>query len=202
MTKNSDIAILILAAGESTRMGEPKQLLPWKGTTLLGYAINEAKLVSTENIYVVLGGNYELIKNIEELETVNSIYNPDYKIGQGTSLSCGINYILKKEDVYKAILIMLCDQPLITSEYLKGLITTYYINNKGIVATNYENRAGVPVIFSADYFEELSSIKGDIGAKSILRNNIKELLLINANGKELDVDTKKEYNELINQLKF
>ncbi|MEO9891183.1 nucleotidyltransferase family protein [Aurantibacter sp.] len=202
MIKNSDIAILILAAGESIRMGEPKQLLTWMGTTLLGNAINEAKMVSPEDVYVVLGGNFELIKEIDELKKVNSIYNPNFKIGQGSSLSFGINCILDKGVGYKAILIMLCDQPLINSDYLNKLIYNFRINHKGIVATKYQKKAGVPAIFQNGYFDELCNISGDKGASHIISGNSSNCILISAGDNIIDIDTKEDYQMLKNQFSF
>ncbi|MBM1107110.1 nucleotidyltransferase family protein [Aurantibacter crassamenti] len=197
MTNNKEIAILILAAGESIRMGEPKQLLPWKETTLLGNIINEAKLVLPLNINVVLGGNFDAIKNINELKEVNVIYNPNFQQGQGTSISIGINEILKINNSIKAVLILLCDQPLITSQYLKELIVAFTTNTKGIAATKYDNTPGVPAIFHKKYFQELTNLKKDKGAKHTIINNSSDIILVNSNGKEVDIDTKEDYRKLI-----
>ncbi|MRH99416.1 NTP transferase domain-containing protein [Kriegella sp. EG-1] len=197
MIINNDIAILILAAGESTRMGGPKQLLPWKETTLLGNSINEARLVLPKNINVVLGGNFDLIKNLSELKHINSIYNSNFKLGQGTSISLGISHILKINSNIKAVLIVLCDQPLITSTYLVHLIYNFNRSNKGIVATKYDDTAGVPAIFGKRYFEELTNLKDDMGAKSIIAKNSSDVISIDAKGKEIDIDTKEDYRNLI-----
>jgi len=197
MSKQDDIAILILAAGESKRMGRPKQLLPWGESTLLENAISTAVSTNLKNIHVVLGAHYELIKESINLENVVLLYNLNYKSGQGSSLSLGIDHLSKQKEKYQGVLILLCDQPLITSDYLNELIQTFEVGNKKIVATDYGNRAGVPAIFAANYFNALLNIKEDMGAKKVLEKYMEDVISLSPNGTEQDLDTPEEYKTFV-----
>lgn len=190
-----------MAAGESKRMGEPKQLLPWKETTLLGQSIQVAKSVDMENIYVVLGSNFQKISALKDLEGIRIVYNPSYSSGQGSSLRTGIDFLGKQRKEYNAVLVMLCDQPLITREYLNKIIKAFKEGEKGIVATKYDDKAGVPAVFHSKYFEELKKVEGDKGAKKIIDENRDDVLLFDAGDQVHDVDTKSEYEQLLNKLK-
>lgn len=197
MKTSNKIAILILAAGTSTRMGTPKQLLPWKGTTLLGNIIKNALAVSATNVFVVLGAYAKKIKIGVDTGNIVFIDNPNYKSGLGSSLACGIEYLIKHDHEYQAALILLCDQPLLDSAYLDSIVTAFYKGGKGIVATAYGNRAGVPAIFDRKYFSELKTLNNDFGAKKILERHNEDLLTIKPMGKEQDLDTIEDYKAFI-----
>ncbi|NJB69870.1 molybdenum cofactor cytidylyltransferase [Saonia flava] len=192
---NKNIAILILAAGSASRMGKLKQLLPWKDTTLLGHTIETACSCS-QDVYVVVGAQSNLIKQ-KIKSTVTYIDNTNWEMGLGNSIACGIQYLLDGTKKYGTCLIMLADQPFIDVDYLNELIRKHNEFNVEITATKYKNRAGVPAIFNASYFEELSSIKGDIGAKNILKKYENSILCIDSNGKTQDIDTKEVYQKIL-----
>jgi len=194
MYKDTNIAILILAAGAASRMGSIKQLLPWKTTTLLGNAITNAKTI-TNNVYVVLGANAQEIKN-KTVAEVTYINNSDWSSGLGSSIACGVEAIVNKGQ-YAGVLIMLADQPLVDVNYINKLIDLFTKNDKGIIATNYGKKMGVPVIFNKTYFKELRNLKNDFGAKYILKNYNEDIISINPNGKEKDIDTPDDYQELL-----
>ncbi len=134
------IAILILAAGASTRMGKPKQLMEWKGTTLLGHAIDEASTIENSIIFVTLGANSDAIKSAHIQKDVKWVFNSHWESGLGTSIALGAKAILENEPKIPKILVMLADQPLIDSEYLEQMISSFHIVKKGIVATGYGKR--------------------------------------------------------------
>jgi len=197
-----DIVAVILAAGESKRMGTPKQLLPWQNTTMLGHTLKVAKSVFDDEVFVVLGANYDSIRISEGVNDSNLIFNPNYKKGQGSSLSAGMACIARQKKSYGGVLLMLCDQPLITVDYIIQLKKTFLKSNKGIVATKYEKNAGVPALFNHKYFNEMKNVESDTGAKKIIAENINDTLLLDAQGKELDIDTKDEYEFLRSKLKL
>lgn len=192
---DKNMGILILAAGAASRMGEIKQLLPFGNTTLLGTSILTAISCSTD-VYVVLGANSDVIKE-QIKEKVTLIDNENWEMGMGTSIACGVQHLMHSEVHYDTCLIMLADQPFIDVDHVSNIIKVHNENNKGITATTYKNRVGVPVIFDSNYFEELSQLSGDNGAKEILDLHINDLQSIDSKGKTLDIDTKEEYQNIL-----
>ncbi|RDY61584.1 nucleotidyltransferase family protein [Flagellimonas nanhaiensis] len=191
------IAILILAAGSSSRMGdEIKQLLPWKNSTFLGHAIAQAKQV-TDSTYVVLGANMDLIKR-KLPQGTSTIENPNWKNGMGSSISIGVEYILKQTRDLDGLLIMTVDQPLLDAEYLNEMIANFKTKEYKIVATSYGKRAGVPAIFHKSMLKELISLHQDYGAKHVISENIAQTKMMSASGKEIDIDTLTDYHNIIN----
>lgn len=200
MRNTNAIATLIVAAGESSRMGRPKQLLPWKHTTLLGNAIETAQTISKDAVHVVLGANYEKILKTVSSKSAKFIFNPNYKSGLGSSIAHGVDYILKTDKKYEAIVLLLGDQPLLDSPYLDQIVETYKKNAIGIVATDYGHRAGVPALFDKKFFGRLSSLNEDYGAMEIIKKNAEEVLKLNPEGKAVDVDTIEDYEALIRSI--
>ncbi|TMU56452.1 nucleotidyltransferase family protein [Flagellimonas algicola] len=194
MTKQ--ISTIILAAGASTRMpGTIKQLLPWRKTTLLGNAIEQAKPVSSK-VYVVLGANAKHISESMEI-TANVVHNPDWNTGMGSSIAFGMNEVMKSDEIPQAVLLMLADQPLIDSSYLTALKTKFFAGTNKIVATEYENGLGVPAIFHVSLFEELSRLDQKFGARKIIAKYKKDCISIPSMDKSIDIDTIDEYNYII-----
>lgn len=198
----TNIAILILSAGASTRMGSTiKQLLPWRDTTLLGNAIACAKKLSCKSVTVVLGCHADAIQKKIQGKEVQLAYNENWETGLGTSISCGIKSLIKNDEEYEAVLILLVDQPFIDTSYLKLLINNYLNHGNRIIATNYFNRAGVPAIFDKIYFKELENLNADYGARDLLKKYKKEVILLDSEGKSQDIDTIDDYYEALNLLK-
>ncbi|MCG2460357.1 nucleotidyltransferase family protein [Flavobacteriaceae bacterium F89] len=195
-TPKENIAILILAAGASMRMGRAKQLLPWGKTTLLEHSIAMAIGTNAEQITVVLGANANTIKLAVPMNGISHIVNPNWESGLGSSLACGMQLLTKWKSTHDGILIMLCDQPLMDTGFLNSLIEQFKGGQKGIVATRYGERAGVPAIFSTRYFSELATLHKDFGAKNLLDQNKSDVLSIDPQGKAIDVDTFEDYQKL------
>ena len=187
-------AILILAAGSSKRMGTAKQLLPYKKTTLLGWAISQAKQTKTSSIFCVLGANAANIKEKIKQHKIDIIFNTNFKNGLSSSIVAGINHLIAEN--FDAVLIMLADQPNVNSRYLNKLIITSEENPKKIIVSNYTDKIGVPAIFPKHYFNQLVNLKGDKGASLFLNNHVSETIkmpLFNL----IDIDTKEDYQNLI-----
>ncbi len=199
--QNPKIAHLILAAGSSTRMGEPKQLLPWGETTLIGHAIVQSLELKEITTHVVLGANYDLIHKRINQFPITIIRNPNWQTGMGSSIRFGIKHIKQDELSYDAVLISLIDQPLIDTNHLEILITQFRNESTTIVASDLGDRVGVPAIFSSTIFDELERLEEDFGARYIIKKHIDEVKVVSAMGKSIDVDTMKQYKELI-QAKF
>ena len=194
------IAILILAAGESKRMNGVKQLLPWKSTTLLGNAIEQAIASKGNAVYVVLGANANQIAPTIAHYKVQIIENKNWKNGLGNSIAAGVKYLKGNELHYDAILITLADQPLINAAYYNVLIDNYSQKEAKIIASETNNAPCVPAIFDAVYFEKLSQLSQDKGAKDILLAAQTEVYVVRADANLMDLDTQMEYEKVYNSL--
>lgn len=192
MREDKKISILVLAAGESSRMGQIKQLLPWKDSTLIEHCIQQCLEALANNVIVVLGANSSEIKNkIEQIESVEIIVNPDWKSGMLSSIKAGLRY---SEDS-QAILVVLSDQPSISTEYLNSLVNTFQDSGRSIVATDYNQNIGVPAIFGKSHFNNILALENDNGgAKSYIIQQIEEVSLIKPDFEVFDIDNKEQYD--------
>ncbi len=189
------IIALLLAAGASSRMGVPKQLLPWKQTTLLNHAVAQAKKVSNR-VVVVLGAHAGEVKKTLP-ETVETITNDNWQKGLGSSIACGVRHVVANHDV-DGLLIMLADQPLLGHGHLVELITTFKKENK-TTATQYDNGVGVPAVFHNSLSDQLRELNADFGAKKILEKNAGQLEVVAPKGRAVDIDTLEVYHRLYNE---
>lgn len=190
------IPILLLAAGGSTRMGQPKQLLPWGGQTLIEHQIQT--LLQTGNpVNVVLGSNSNLIIPVIEKYPVNIFINTDWESGMGSSISFGIGRMIQKYPDANGVLITLLDQPLITTSYLQTMLDAFRSDCRQIlVSRSSSGWTGVPVLFDRCYFAELSELKNDEGAKKIVKRHEENVILLDAGELLEDMDTPKTYQQL------
>ncbi len=193
-SKDSDTAIVILAAGESKRMGEPKQLLPWGQTTLLGHCISQVMNSSSKHCYVILGGNFEEIYNKHQHFNVHFLEHKKWHDGIGSSIAFAAKNIAQKG--FKKILFLLADQPQVNTQYVDHLLEFSITNSTKIIATEYPNGYGIPVCFPEHLFSDLIQISGEKGAKSVLSNHLDELVLTQPEASLEDIDTPEEYRSL------
>ncbi len=189
-------AAIILAAGASKRLGKPKQLLPYKDSTLLSHTINQLISVDSLDVYVVLGAYADAIQLTIYSSPIKTLICKDWKEGMGKSLSYGIKEI-QKQGSYDGILITLSDLPFVTSDHYKNLILKFE-ETQQIVITNYKTLKGVPSMISSNYFAELEKVTGDEGAKPVIQKHKKEVSEILSETPYFDVDTEESYQQLIN----
>ncbi|WP_109300044.1 NTP transferase domain-containing protein [Aquimarina sp. AU474] len=190
------IAHLILAAGSSSRMGTPKQLLPWANTTLIENAIQQSLALENVDTFVVLGANFKLINDRIKNSSITILNNTNWQSGMGSSISCGINYIVHKDFCYDAVLISVIDQPLIEADHFSKLITGFKEKPDHIVASDLGNRIGVPALFSKNLFSELSKFNKDYGARYLIDKYQNRTKTIPAKDIAIDVDTVEQYEAL------
>lgn len=188
-------AIIILAAGSASRMGAIKQLLPYKDITLLGWAIQNALRTNVKATFCVLGANASRITKEVGQSSVNIIINTAYKDGLSSSIVSGIKHIENQH--FDRVLIMLADQPNVNADYLNTLLNTSQKHPQKIIASDYGKNVGVPAIFPKAHFQNLTKLKGDKGAKLFLQNHLSEVMKMKTIDL-IDIDTKEEYQKLIN----
>lgn len=191
------IALAILAAGESKRMPEIKQLLPWKNTFLLGHIVEQGLASAADAVFVVLGAHGEIIASKLKPYSVKTISYNKWSRGMGTSIAAAAKFIKEQPEHFDGMLIMLADQPLVSSEHLDKMIKGFSSRKNAIVTTAYDKTAGVPTLFHRDYFDLLMDLDGDVGAKDIIDKNKKEVLHIPSEVGFFDIDTLDDYRKLL-----
>ena len=190
------LSILILAAGNSSRLGSPKQLIEFEGKTLIE-RITETALSMSDEVLIILGGNSEQISpTLERFEhTISTINNPDWQQGMGTSIRLGVEKLAHQSDL---ILILLSDQPFISKVLLQNMLQTYANSQNPIVACVYNNTLGVPILFSKSVFKDLLKLSGDKGAKSFLHLYANQISMIDFPEGIIDIDTTEDVEKLKN----
>lgn len=201
---NQNIAVIVLAAGSSSRLGKPKQLLHYQGNTLIKQVIKTASAISKNKVIVVTGFLHQELDQELNAFPVMLVYNPDWEQGMGSSIRTGIKALQKLENSNQinAALFLLSDQPLITTAYLHQLIAQFYLHkNSMIAATSYAGTHGVPAVFDKSIFPELEQLSGKSGAQKIFKNHLQELITLPFEDAAIDIDTKEDYQNLINPIK-
>jgi len=185
---------IILAAGESRRLGQPKQNLVFQNKTLLERAIEAALESGCKPVIVVLGANAGLI-DVAANEDVKLVHNPDWNEGMASSIRAGINELNTCSDI-DSVLIMLCDQPFVDAKLIGDMQARQQQTGKAIVACSYGNTIGVPALLSRSLFPELLLLRGTEGAKHILKDRPQELTIVPFEKGIVDIDTFDDYNRL------
>ncbi len=186
------INAIILAAGESKRMGKPKPLLRFNDTTFLEHIISVLKASDVDGITVVLGAGAETIKESVDLSGTNIVINEDYPKGQLSSLIAAIE---KGPKETQAILVCLVDNPFITKEVVDRIIGKFKETNNPIIVPVFNKRRGHPALFSRSLFNELLNAPQEKGARYVVYSNEEKILELETSesGILIGVDTPDDY---------
>lgn len=193
----STIAIMILAAGASTRMGTPKQLLLYQGRSFLQYITEMAIASVCQPIVVVLGANAEQIHPQIKHLPVKVVKNVNWACGMSASIKSGIELLNNLPQKIEAVIITLCDQPFVSHQIINQLVDAFYSTKKPIVACEYAGTLGVPALFSQRFFSKLAALKETSGAKKVINSNLNEVFSIPFPLGNIDIDTPKDYEQLL-----
>jgi molybdenum cofactor cytidylyltransferase len=188
------IGAIILAAGGSSRMGSPKQLLPYRGRPLILHAVDQALASACEQVFVILGANAEKVGQAFILPSSNRVtlcQNPHWEQGMGTSIHIGVEASISAG--LDAVVIALGDQPLISALILNALIATQNETGKPLVASRYAGVSGVPALFAKALFPELLQLPPASGCKALIETHSGESAFIDCPEGELDIDTPEDY---------
>ena len=180
---------MILAAGASSRMGRPKQALQFEGESLLRRAVLAALGASCAPVVVVLGANADVSGRELIGLGVTQVLNPDWERGMGSSISTGVRTLQESSLEVNAAVLLLCDQPFVTSEVLKGLIAEHSRSCIQIVASRFKNTFGAPALFAKAIFPELLRLNGATGAKPVIQDHIAQTVFLTFPEGEVDIDT-------------
>ena len=199
--REPDIGIIVLAAGASSRMGEPKQLLRYEKETLLGRAVRAALETRLGPVVVVLGSQADTMQEEIAALDVKIVVNQYWQEGMGSSIRCGLQALeTELNGGTGAAILMLCDQPFVTSGIIRRLTDAYIARGALVVASEYEAKGektlGVPALFSRALFPELMALRGAEGAKRVIACNFAKTEVITMPEAAFDIDTPDDYRAL------
>ncbi len=185
--------VIVLAAGAATRFGSPKQLAQVNGRPLLHLAVARAVEIAGQSVTVVLGANAADLAPLLRHTGASMVINRDWSEGMGSSVRAGVAGIPAAAD---GALLMLADQPAVTADDLRRLVNTWRGQPNHIVAAQYAGTAGVPAIFPREDFAALSALRGDAGARALLRRGGDRLVRVPLPSAAIDIDTPEDLLKL------
>jgi molybdenum cofactor cytidylyltransferase len=191
------IAGLILAAGESSRMGTPKATLAYRGRTFLERIVQTLREGGLDRLLVVLGHQAEDVQRQVKIEPAQVVINPDYRSGQTSSFQAGLRALLA--DDLGAVLLCLVDHPAVCAETVRRIVAAFRQSSAPVVIPTYHGRRGHPVLIARQVFEELLALPCDAGADSVVRKYrpATQFVEVEDEGIIMDVDDPETYQRLI-----
>lgn len=197
MKSEATIGLVILAAGASKRLGEPKQLLSFQGQTLLR-RVTEVGLASCcRPVVVVLGSYSQRLRSEVDALPIRIVHNPNWSMGMSTSLKVGIAAMEEEVNPLTATVLALCDQPLLDAARINLLVQTHQETQKTIVVSAYNNTWGTPALFDRMFWPELKALTGQRGAQKIALRHPNQVEAVPFEGGIYDVDTHDDYDALL-----
>lgn len=200
MSEAKDTGVIVLAAGSSSRLGEPKQLVEFRKQPLLQKVIEECDPLEFSSGVIVLGAKAEDIEQEIDPGPFTFVTNESWREGIASSIRKGVEATLKKNPGTGHLLFLLSDQPFVNTEVIRQLLTTHGegAGDKEITASSYKGEIGVPAIFSKTMFPLLLELSGDQGAKKIMKQHPARVAEVPFEMGQFDVDTPEDQSELRN----
>jgi molybdenum cofactor cytidylyltransferase len=191
------IPAIILAAGASRRLGQPKQLVAFKGETLLERSMRLAKESGAAPVLAVMGANFAVICASVSFEGAIPVLNDHWERGISSSIHAGLNEAEVRSAGTPGVLVMACDQPQLSTSHLCALLAAFgKQKTPSIIASAYADTHGIPAVFPRAAFRSLRSLHGDKGARSLLAKPPCEVIAIPFEGGEVDIDLPSDLNQL------
>ena len=191
------VSAVLLAAGESTRMGRPKPLLPWEGTTLVQYQVASLLNGGVDEVCVVTGAGGESLESLFTDETgVRVVPNPDYKTGKTTSVRAGVRVVAPAA---AAIVILAVDQPR-PDWVIRHVVDSHLSAGSPVTSPRFQGRGGHPLVFSAGLRQELLEItEANQGIREVVRRHAARMNLVEFDSRvvRLDINTPDTYEAAI-----
>jgi molybdenum cofactor cytidylyltransferase len=190
---NNQITAILLAAGESRRLGVPKQLLKFKNELLINYILNQIKKAGLSKIKVVLGSRSEIIKQQICVTDLEIAVNQDWEEGISSSIRCGLNKISAETS---AVIFFVVDQPFLDSKLIEKVVEKSCFSNEMIIAARVAGHILHPVLFRREIFPKLLETKGDVGGKAVFKDEIMGFVDWYDEKLLLDIDTLEDYEKI------
>ncbi|MBO3458633.1 nucleotidyltransferase family protein [Aetokthonos hydrillicola Thurmond2011] len=195
--RSSSVGLILVAAGSSTRMGYPKQLLRYGDCSLITHMIQVALASQCRHVLVVLGAYADQIEPEINHFPIQIVHNSNWAEGMGASIKIGVEAVCALSEVPEAVIVMLCDQPLVSDQLLDRLITKYKVSGKQMIVSTYGDTLGVPALFSRAFYPELMSLKLNTGAKQLILQHRSEMEAIAFPEGAIDLDTPTDYEQFL-----
>ncbi len=191
------VAAVILAAGESRRLGRPKQLVTWRGETLLNRAIRIAMEAGASPALVILGSQFEAIRASIQPPDAIPVHNDRWRQGMGSSIEAGMRALQVCAPDANGVLLMGCDQPRLTTDHLRALVAAFAARESVVIAaSSYAGVQAVPAVFPRETFEGLRALRGEKGARSVIERAPCPVVAIDFEGGEVDIDLPEDLAKL------
>ncbi len=190
------IAAIVLAAGQASRMGQPKQLLEIGSQSLVQRAAQTALSAACYPVVVVTGAYADEVKQSVRRLSVICVHNTAWNEGMGSSIRCGLDNVARVSPATEAVIIMVCDQPMVSPKLLQRLIMAYTNTQQPLVASAYGDTQGVPALFHRSLFPALLNVSGPTGARKLIRQHREEMATVSFPEGAYDVDTPEEYERM------
>jgi molybdenum cofactor cytidylyltransferase len=194
-----DVPLILLAAGGSTRLGTPKQLLSFRGTSLLRHAASVALASRCSPVHVVLGSDAARMRDELRGLNVRCVENAEWAEGMAGSIRVGVEDVLAANSRAAAAVIMLVDQPMVTASVIDALLARWQKGESTIVASGYGGSFGPPLLFDARHFGELSALTGRAGAKTVVQNHLASTAMIPFPDGAIDIDLPADADRLVSR---
>jgi molybdenum cofactor cytidylyltransferase len=178
-------------------MGQLKQLLAYRGTTLLRHSIDQAIGAGFQPIVVVIGSNAQLLRASLASAPVTIVHNEQWQNGIGTSIKAGMQALLESDEVPEAVAILVADQPLVQAKHLMGMRELLAIAGSPIVAAQYSETMGVPALFKGECFQALLSLPPETGARTLLRGSGADITPFPLPEAAVDIDSPQDFERFI-----
>jgi molybdenum cofactor cytidylyltransferase len=190
-------AAIVLAAGNSSRLRQPKQLIRINGESLLRRTARLACESGCSQVYVVLGRDAELLAQELRGLGASSLVNLEWSTGMASSLKTGLRAAVESNPELENVMVMVCDQPCLDASILQELLAKHSSRQPMVTACHYGETLGVPAVFSRPVFAELFALSGDQGARRLLTRHDGEVATVEFAGGSFDLDTPEDLARLI-----
>lgn len=188
----SQVGAVLLAAGGSRRLGRPKQLVVFRGEPLVRRVARLACEAGLSPVVVVLAPGARAVGEALDGLPVVEVENASAADGVGTSVATGVARLRELAPAARGALLLVCDQPLLEAEHLRSMVATCVATGKPVVASEYQGVQGVPALFGAEVLDELASLRGDIGAREVIRRDPGRVVALPFPEGALDVDAEQD----------
>jgi molybdenum cofactor cytidylyltransferase len=190
---SESVTAVVLAAGQSRRMGRSKQLLPWEETTVLGQTLQNVRRSTADAILLVTGDRQEEVEQIAGAQNIPTVHNPHYATGEMlSSLQVAVRHL---PQTCQAVLVVLADQPMIEPETYNQIMDAYRQGQGDLIAPVYQGRRGNPVLIGRPFFEELLELPVGDAPRTLLRRNEDQIYFVEVDSNTIlrDLDRPEDY---------